>query len=102
MSTDTRTDACPTWCVEHYRADDGTCNHSSHPRVVTGDAAADDSAVSVSVWAEVRELDGVRRAVGVLEKRPAGDVELCPCTLRTLAGHLLAVAELVEAVGGMS
>lgn len=99
----TRTAACPRWCVEHYCSNDGTGCCASAPRAVTGASADDDSPALVSVWAELRTYGGERTAVGVLEKKSAADVEMCPCELRALARHLLAVAELVDAArGGVS
>ena len=88
---------CPPGCVEHYVGSDGTWNHSTALRSVTGDSATrDDHVVSVSTWMEVREEHGQPRVVGVVEKIRE-DVELCACQLRHLAQHLLDVADQVDA-----
>lgn len=91
---------CPAWCVEHYRGDDGTMNHSSYPWAVTGQSADRDGVhLMVSTWVELREGSKHdprgRQAVGVIERIPE-DVELTHGQLRDFARYLVAVAELVE------
>ena len=92
---------CPAWCVEHYRGTDGSYQHSSFPWSITGESAnREDVPVLVSAWIEMRvHADGDRHAVGVIEK-VREDVELSHCQLRSLAKHLLDIAQLVEEIEG--
>ncbi|MFI5495295.1 hypothetical protein [Actinoplanes sp. NPDC051859] len=92
---------CPPGCIEHYTGVDGSTNHATAPRYVTGASATHaDHAVTVSTWMEQRhdQTTGVVQTVGIVEK-VREDVELHACQIRELAQHLLAVADQVDAAG---
>jgi len=96
---------CPPGCVEHYTGGLGNrwSNHSTAPRYVTAASATKDhEVVNLGVWLEVREdrkQEEPTEVVGVVEQEGPGQAEMSAAQLRTLAMHLLDVANQVDQVG---
>lgn len=96
LVTAPRATACPSWCVEHYTAADGTVNHSGAPLSAVAEATIDGDPREVSVWIEQRNLpNGTVERVGVVDTLP-GAAELCACSVQRLIEHLTGIAAQIR------
>jgi hypothetical protein len=98
MTTESPHYACPPWCDDHYRGEDGTWNHASVPSSVIGADVWTGDPMELGYWAERRDDPDVSETVVVLEvSKLKDDLELTPDAVEVMAARLIGLARRARA-----